>query len=88
MTPSEGYIGGSLPTAMTGLSLGVVNEPGRRRTVRGTPKLAVLTHFALGDTVAGRANIQHFHRVVPSETVFVPATDDLDEVTRLADIVA
>jgi MinD-like ATPase involved in chromosome partitioning or flagellar assembly len=75
----------------------------------------VLTYFALGDTDAGRANIQDFYRLAPKniatnavlrttretigqsitqytdlgvdEIIFIPATDDLDEVTRLADIV-
>jgi alkanesulfonate monooxygenase SsuD/methylene tetrahydromethanopterin reductase-like flavin-dependent oxidoreductase (luciferase family) len=111
----EGYIGGSLPPAMTAPSFEAAKRAWREAGRQGTPKLVVLSYFALGDTDAGRANIQDFYRLAPEdiatnavlrttretivqsitqytdlgvdEIIFIPATDDLDEVTRLADIV-
>ncbi|UNO38882.1 LLM class flavin-dependent oxidoreductase [Streptomyces sp. MST-110588] len=110
----EGYIGGSLPPAMTAPSFEAAKRAWRQAGRQGAPKLVVLTCFALGDPEAGRANIEDFYRLAPKdiaanavlrttretiersikeytdlgvdEIIFVPATDDLDEVTRLADI--
>ncbi|WP_275467300.1 LLM class flavin-dependent oxidoreductase [Streptomyces noursei] len=110
----EGYIGGSLPPAMTAPSFEAARRAWWEAGRRGAPKLVVLAYFALGDTEAGQANIQDFYRLAPKdiarnavlhtarstieqsiveytdlgvdEIIFVPATDDLDEVTRLADI--
>ncbi|MER7011586.1 LLM class flavin-dependent oxidoreductase [Saccharopolyspora sp. NPDC000359] len=112
----EGYIGGSLPTTMTGPTFAAARRAWQEAGRRGTPRLVVLNYFALGDTQAGRANIQNFYRLAPAEIaanavlhtssgeieqsiadytdlgvdeiIFVPATDDLDEVSRLADTVA
>ncbi|MFI5778361.1 LLM class flavin-dependent oxidoreductase [Nocardia sp. NPDC051570] len=109
----EGYIGGSLPPAMTAPSFEAAKRAWQRAGRRGAPKLVVLAYFALGDTETGRANIQDFYRLAPEgiaanvvlcttpamieqsiadysdlgvdEIIFVPATDDLDEVIRLAD---
>ncbi len=111
----EGYIGGALPPAMTAPSFEAARRAWREAGRHGAPKLVVLAYFALGDTDAGRANIQDFYRLAPKdiatnavlrttretieqsitqytdlgidEIIFVPAADDLDEVTRLADIV-
>ncbi|WP_020667656.1 LLM class flavin-dependent oxidoreductase [Amycolatopsis nigrescens] len=111
----EGYLGGSLPTAMTAPSFEAARRAWREAGRQGAPKLVVLAYFALGDTEAGRANVQDFYRLAPEEIatnavlcttgemieqsvaeytdlgvdeiIFVPATDDLDEVTRLADLV-
>ncbi|MET8877073.1 hypothetical protein [Nocardia sp. NPDC004604] len=38
---------------------------------QGTPKLVVLTYFALGDTETGQANIRGFYRLAPMPS---PAT--------------
>ncbi|WP_405163114.1 LLM class flavin-dependent oxidoreductase [Nocardia sp. NBC_01499] len=111
----EGYIGGSLPPAMTAPSFAAAKRAWQQAGRRGAPKLVVLNYFALGDTETGQANIRDFYRLAPEsiadnavlcttptmikqsiadytdlgidEIIFVPATDDLDEVTRLADIV-
>ncbi|MFG2227332.1 LLM class flavin-dependent oxidoreductase [Streptomyces sp. NPDC048644] len=110
----EGYIGGSLPPHMTAPTFEAAKRAWREAGRQGAPKLVVLAYFALGDTEAGRANIQDFYRLAPKEIadnavlhttpetiersitqytdlgideiIFVPATDDLDEVTRLADL--
>jgi alkanesulfonate monooxygenase SsuD/methylene tetrahydromethanopterin reductase-like flavin-dependent oxidoreductase (luciferase family) len=111
----QGYIGGSLPTAMTAPSFEAAKRAWREAGREGAPKLLVLAYFALGDAETGRANLQDFYRLAPQEIaanavlrttretveqsvkeysdlgvdeiIFVPATEDLDEVTRLADIV-
>ncbi|MFI6170344.1 LLM class flavin-dependent oxidoreductase [Nocardia sp. NPDC051052] len=112
----EGYIGGSLPTAMTAPSFEAARRAWREAGRRGAPKLVVLTYFALGDTETGRTNIRDFYRLAPKaiadnavlrttpktikqtvadytdlgvdEIIFVPATDDLDDIARLADVVS
>ncbi|GAA3357796.1 LLM class flavin-dependent oxidoreductase [Saccharopolyspora gregorii] len=111
----EGYIGGSLPPAMTAPRFEAAKRAWQEAGRQGAPKLVVLAYFALGDTEAGRANIQDFYRLAPKEIatnavlcttretieqtitvytglgvdeiIFVPATDDPDEITRLAGIV-
>jgi alkanesulfonate monooxygenase SsuD/methylene tetrahydromethanopterin reductase-like flavin-dependent oxidoreductase (luciferase family) len=111
----EGYIGAALPPAMTAPSFEAAKRAWREADRDGDPRLVVLAYFALGDTEAGRANVQDFYRLAPKdmgdsvvlattrarirqvideytdlgldEVIFVPATDDLDDVTRLADIV-
>ncbi|MFB9474222.1 LLM class flavin-dependent oxidoreductase [Nonomuraea salmonea] len=111
----EGYIGGSLPPAMTAPSFEAAKRAWREAGRQGAPKLVVLCYFALGDTETGRANIHDFYRLAPKdiatnavlcttpkmikesvaaytdlgldEIIFVPATDDLDEIARLADLV-
>ncbi|WP_024805291.1 LLM class flavin-dependent oxidoreductase [Nocardia sp. BMG51109] len=111
----EGYLGGSLPPAMTAPSFDAAKRAWQQADRQGSPKLVVLAYFALGDTETGQANIHDFYRLAPAtivgnvllcstttmieqviadytdlgidEIIFVPATDDLDEVTRLADIV-
>ncbi|QIS22609.1 LLM class flavin-dependent oxidoreductase [Nocardia terpenica] len=110
----EGYIGGSLPAAMTAPSFEAAQRAWRQAGRQGTPKLVALAYFALGDGETARANIRDFYRLAPEaiasnvvlcttpeminqsiadhtdlgidEIIFVPATDDLDEVARLADI--
>ncbi|MGC0421754.1 LLM class flavin-dependent oxidoreductase [Embleya sp. AB8] len=112
----EGYIGGSLPAAMTAAAFEAAKRAWRAAGRQGAPKLVALAYFALGDTETGQTNIRDFYRFAPEdiaanvvlcttpktieqsitdyadlgvdEIIFVPATDDLDEVTRLADIVA
>ncbi|MFI6040206.1 LLM class flavin-dependent oxidoreductase [Nocardia sp. NPDC051321] len=112
----QGYIGGSLPTAMTAPSFEAARRAWREAGRRGAPKLVVLTYFALGDIETGRTNIRDFYRLAPKaiadnavlrttpktikqtiadytdlgvdEIIFIPATDDLDDITRLADIVS
>ncbi|MCX4681294.1 LLM class flavin-dependent oxidoreductase [Streptomyces sp. NBC_01433] len=111
----EGYIGGSLPPDMTAPRFEAARRAWQEAGRQGAPKLVVLAYSALGDTEAGRANIQDFYRLAPKdialnavlrttretieqssteytelgidEIIFVPATDDLDEVTRLADVI-
>ncbi|KZM71333.1 LLM class flavin-dependent oxidoreductase [Nocardia terpenica] len=110
----EGYIGGTLPAAMTTPNFEAAQRAWRQAGRQGTPKLVALAYFALGDAETARANIRDFYRMAPEaiaanvvlcttpeminrsiadytdlgidELIFVPATDDLDEVARLADI--
>jgi alkanesulfonate monooxygenase SsuD/methylene tetrahydromethanopterin reductase-like flavin-dependent oxidoreductase (luciferase family) len=111
----EGYIGPALTPAMTAPNFEAAKRAWREADREGAPKLVVLAYFALGDTEAGRANVQDFYHLAPKsmsdnivlattqaavrqviteytdlgldEVILVPATDDLDDVDRLADIV-
>ncbi|GAA3582173.1 LLM class flavin-dependent oxidoreductase [Amycolatopsis ultiminotia] len=111
----DGYIGGSLPLAMTSPSFEAARRAWQEAGRNGSPKLVVLAYFALGDRETGQANIRDFYRLAPAEIaanavlcttpemikqliadysglgvdeiIFVPATDNLDDLTRLADIV-
>jgi alkanesulfonate monooxygenase SsuD/methylene tetrahydromethanopterin reductase-like flavin-dependent oxidoreductase (luciferase family) len=112
----EGYVGAALPPAMTAPSFEAARLAWKEAGRDGSPKLVVLAYFALGDTEAGRANVQDFYHLAAKgvadnvvlgttraaiqqlvseytdlgldELILVPATDDLDDVTRLADIVS
>lgn len=111
----EGYIGGSLPLAMTAPSFEAARRAWREAGRQGAPKLVVLAYFALADPETGQANLQDFYRLAPEhiaanavlyttpkmikqavgdytalgldEIIFVPATDALEEIPRLADLV-